>query len=250
MGHGDQQQAGDSESATLPGRTSPIYRIRVLVADDHAILRAGLKMLVNAQPDMEVCAEAASSSEAVRLTAEYTPDVVVMDISMPGGHASSSVRSIRRGWPQTKVLVLTMHDDPAYLVAMMTAGASGYVLKRSAATELLTAIRTIHRGGSFLDPTVAGDAIQKSVLRKMAAHAAQPEKPPHLLSAREQEVLRLHAIGHTNQEIADLLFLSVKTVESHRSRLRKKLGLTTRAELVRYARDAGLLGAEKVQPPL
>ena len=220
-------------------------RIRVMVADDHAILRAGLKMLVNAQPDMEVCAEAASTSEAVRLTPECSPDVVVMDISMPGGLASKAVESIRRGWPQTKVLVLTMHDDPAYLVAMMAAGASGYVLKRSAETELLSAIRAIHRGGSFLDPTLAGDAFQKSVLRKMAAHAAQPEKPPHVLSAREQEVLRLLAKGHTNQEIAQLFSLSVKTVESHRSRLVKNLGISTRAELVRYARESGLLGTEK-----
>ena len=219
-------------------------RIRVLVADDHAILRAGLKMLVNAQPDMEVCAEAATTSEAIRLTPECSPDVVVMDISMPGGLASKAVESIRRGCPQTRVVVLTMHDDPAYLVAMMAAGASGYVLKRSAETELLSAIRTIHRGGSFLDPTLAGDAFQKTVLRKMAAHAAQPEKPPHVLSPREQEVLRLLAKGHTNQEIAQLFSLSVKSVEAHRSRVVKKLGLSTRAELVRYARETGLLGAD------
>jgi DNA-binding NarL/FixJ family response regulator len=220
-------------------------RIRVLVADDHAILRAGLRMLINAQPDMQVCAEAESTSEAIRLTGECSPDVVVMDISMPGGLASESVESIRRGRPQTKVLVLTMHDDPAYLVAMMTAGASGYVLKRSAETELLSAIRAIHRGGSFLDPTVAGDVTQKAVRKKMAAHAGQPDRPPHLLSAREQEVLRRIAQGHTNQEIADLFSLSVKTIETHRARLVKKLGLSTRADLVRYARESGLLGAEK-----
>lgn len=216
-------------------------RMRILLADDHAVLRAGLRMLVNAQPDMAVVGEAATGEEAVRLARELGPDVVLMDITMPGMGGIEATARIGRECPQSRVLVLTMHDDPAYLRSVLAAGGSGYVLKRAADTELLSAIRIAHRGEIFLAPSLAGDVVQEVLGRK--ARRAGAEVPGDTLSEREREVLRLVAQGHTNQEVADRLHLSVKTIETYRSRLMEKLGFKSRADLVRYALSTGLLAS-------
>lgn len=216
-------------------------RIRVLLADDHAVLRAGLRMLINAQPDMEVVGEAATGEEALRYARAMKPDVVLMDITMPGVGGIEATGRIARDCPRVRILVLTMHDDAAYLRSVLAAGASGYVLKRSADTELLSAIRITHRGGTYLEPALAGVVVQEALGRK----ARRREGPPgEALSERERDVLRLVAQGHTNQHIADRLCVSVKTVETYRARLMTKLGLKSRVELVRYALSAGLLTPE------
>lgn len=214
-------------------------KIRVLLADDHAVLRAGLRMLINAQPDMEVAGEASSGEEALRLARELTPDLVLMDISMPGAGGIEATAQIRRDCPKVRVLALTMHDDPAYLRSVLAAGGSGYVLKRAADTELLSAIRITHRGETYLAPSLAGAVVQEVLGRK--AKKGEGDVPGDTLSEREREVLRLVAQGHTNQQVADRLALSVKTVETYRARLMEKLGLKSRADLVRYALSTGLL---------
>lgn len=213
-------------------------RIRVLLADDHAVLRAGLRVLINSQPDMEVVGEAATGEEAWRQADALRPDIVLLDLTMPGTGGIEATERIVRDCPAVRVLVLTMHDDVAYLRSVLAAGASGYVLKRSADTELLSAIRITHRGGIYLEPSLAGDVLQDAIGRKGRPGEAAASSS---LSAREREVLRLVAQGHTNQQIADRLFLSVKTVETYRARLMTKLGLRTRADLVRYALSTGLL---------
>jgi two-component system response regulator NreC len=214
-------------------------KIRVLLADDHAVLRAGLRMLINAQPDMEVAGEASSGEEALRLARELTPDLVLMDISMPGAGGIEATAQIRRDCPKVRVLALTMHDDPAYLRSVLAAGGSGYILKRAADTELLSAIRITHRGETYLAPSLAGAVVQEVLGRR--AKKGEGDLPGDSLSEREREVLRLVAQGHTNQQVADRLALSVKTVETYRARLMEKLGLKSRADLVRYALSTGLL---------
>jgi two-component system response regulator NreC len=210
-------------------------RIRVLVVDDHAVLRAGLRMLIRAQADMDVVAEAADGDEAVRKAVEARPDVVLMDLSMPGSGGIRAIERVRHECPASRVLVLTMHDVPAYLRSALAAGATGYVVKSAADSELLSAIRGVYRGRTVLDPELAASALQNTLGRKLAGGlAAGP------LSPREREVLDLIAQGYTNQQIADRFGLSVKTIETHRSRLVEKLGLRSRAELVRYALDSGL----------
>jgi len=221
-------------------------RIRVLIVDDHAVLRAGLRMLMGGQPDMEVVGEAADGEEAVRQIPDTRPDVVLMDITMPGIGGIKAIEKIRRARPETRILVLTMHDVPAYLRSVLAAGASGYVVKRAADTELLSAIRGVHRGRTVLDPALATRVIQGGLRRR--SPAGQAAGAASVLSQREREVLELVAQGFTNQQIADRLGLSVKTVETYRSRLVEKLGLRSRAELVRYALDSGLLGAGDAAP--
>ncbi len=204
-------------------------RIRILLADDHAVLRAGLRSLLSAHADLEVVGEAADGGEAVRLTATLSPDVVVMDIGMPGVGGIDATLRIKRDRPTTKVLILSMHDDQGYLRQVLRAGASGYLLKKSADTELLAAIRAASRGDVFLDPSLAKALVEEVV---------QPSGTPpasHTLSSRESEVLRLLAQGHTNQQVADRLCIGVKSVETYKARLMEKLGLRGRAELVRYA---------------
>ena len=213
--------------------TSP--KIRVLIADDHAVLRAGLRMLLDAQSDMQVVGEAADGAEAVNRTAELKPDVILLDLSMPGPPGTATIERLVRLTPSPRVLVLTMHDDPAYLGAALHARASGYVVKKAADVELLNAIRVVHRGGTFVNLTRPGQGEH----RDPALAAADTPPPP--LSQREIDVLRLLALGHTNQEAAKELALSVKTVETHRKRLRTKLGLKSRAELYRFAVEARLL---------
>ena len=214
-------------------------RIRVLLADDHVVLRAGLRMLINAQPDMEVVAEASNGEDAVRLAGEIRPDIVLMDITMPGAGGIEATARIRRECPVVRVLALTMHDDPAYLRSILAAGAAGYVVKRAADAELLSAIRATYRGETYLAPSLAGDMVQEVLGRK--ARKGNAQVPGDTLSEREREVLRLVAQDHTNQEIADRLFISAKTVATYRARLMEKLDLKTRADLVRYALSIGLL---------
>jgi two-component system response regulator NreC len=216
-------------------------RIRILLADDHAVLRTGLRMLISSQRDLEVVGEASDGDEAVRKAAALRPDVALVDISMPGTGGIRAIERIRQAVPTTRVLVLTMHDVPAYLRASLAAGASGYVVKRSADSDLLAAIRDVHRGRTVLDPSLSARVVHGSLRRR---GAAEPTTPTALLSQREREVLELVAQGFTNQQIADHLGLSVKTVETYRARLVEKLGLQSRAELVRYALDSGLFGGE------
>jgi DNA-binding NarL/FixJ family response regulator len=214
---------------------NPSKRIRILLADDHAVLRAGLRALLTAQGDLEVVGEASDGAEAIHLTQTLRPDVVVMDIGMPGVSGIDATARIKRDSPAIKVLILSMHDDRGYLRQVLRAGASGYVLKKAADTELLAAIRAAARGEVFLDPTLA-KALVDEVMEPKAASGEAPA-----LSDREREVLRLLAHGHTNQQVADRLCISVKSVETYKARLMEKLGLKGRAELVRHALQHGLL---------
>jgi len=218
-------------------------KIRVLLADDHAVLRAGLRMLLHVQPDMEVVGEAADTREALVKVCETKPDVLTLDLTMPGGNSMKLIERLRQECPQTRVVVLTMHDDSAYLRAVLAAGGSGYVVKTAADSELLTAIRTVFQGRLFVDSQLRESKAPPA--RNGGVSTGSPARTGVTsLSERERQVLALLVQGHTNQEIADRLFLSVKTIETYRARLTDKLGLRTRAELVRYALGIGLLGPE------
>ncbi len=209
--------------------------ISVLVADDHAVVRSGLRRLLDDEEDVEVVGEAATGREAVEAARRLRPDVVVMDLTMPDTDGVEATRAIVDELPATSVLVLTMHEERSFVDRVLEAGASGYVLKRAADAELINAVRAVHRGDAYVDAAVAQPLIS-GYLRSRGA-AAQ-DKP---LSPREIEVLRFVAWGYTSREIADRLVVSVKTVESHKARLMEKLDLHTRAELVRHAMDEGLL---------
>ncbi len=209
-------------------------KIRVLIVDDHTIVRAGLRRIVDAEPDMEAVGEAASGEEAVEKARALSPDVVIMDLKMRGIGGVEATREVKRVSPSSRVLVLTMFDDLAYLRRAVESGASGYLLKEAADQELIRAIRMLHRGGSYLDPVLGGQLAH-------SAAAAGRRGPPTPLSPREKEILRLLALGYTQQQIADELFLSRRTVEAHKSHIYQKLGLRSRAELVRYAIEHGLV---------
>ena len=211
-------------------------KIRILLADDHAVLRAGLRALLSREPDMEVVGEAASGPEALRKVDELRPDVVLMDISMPGAEGIEATAQIRRRHPQIKVLILTMHEDRRFLRSALEAGAAGYVVKRAADMELIKAIRTVQQGEGFLHPSMA-----KFLIEEFADTQSSPPSEDRLLSDREREVLRLIAEGLSYKEMADRLGISVKTIETHRERIKEKLDLHSRAELVRYALEQGLL---------
>lgn len=213
-------------------------KIRLLLVDDHAVLRAGLRTLLNAEPDMVVVGEAADGNQALIQVARWRPDVVLMDISMPIMNGLEATRQIRKLYPDAKVLILTMHDSEEYLFQTLQAGGSGYVPKKAADTDLINAIRTVHSGETFIYPTAARKLIQDYMAR---AERGQEPESFGLLTDRERQVLKLMAEGYTNQEIANLLIISVKTVETHRARIMEKLGLRTRAELVRYAIRRGML---------
>lgn len=205
-------------------------KIRILIADDHALVRSGLRALLEAQPDLEVVGEADSGLVVETLCRHLSPDVVLMDLAMPGRGGIAATADVRQACPAAKVLVLSMHDDEAYARLAATAGASGYVLKRSLATDLVEAIRAVHRGETVVPPELAS-----------AFRGSVPSGGLSQLSEREQDVFRLVALGHTNQEIASKLCISEKTVETHRAHVFSKLGLRTRAELVRMALEHGLL---------
>ena len=226
----------------MPTRTP---KIRVMIVDDHAILRAGLRMLVNAQADMEVVSEAPDGEKAVHEVRETRPDVIVLDLTMPRAGGMKALQEIARNYRETRVLVLTMHDDPAYLRSALAAGASGYLLKRAVDAELLAAIRAVHRGGISVDTRLASVLVQ-DVLAKRGTRAG-PRRRANILSARELQVLKLVAQGYTSAQIAKQIAVSVKTVETYRSRFAEKLGLRKRSDVIRFAMQMGLLTLETLE---
>lgn len=211
-------------------------RIRLLLVDDHQIVRAGLRMLFAAEPDMEIVAEAGSGAEALELVQQTHPDVVIMDVAMPGMNGIEATRKIKELDPNAAVLALTMHEDEQYFFEMLDAGASGYIPKRAAPDDLVAAIRVVHQGNVFLHATLARFLMHDVLQRD--GHGARDED---VLSPREREVLTMTAEGQTSREIAQRLVLSPKTVDRHRENIMAKLNLHSRAELVRYAIERGLL---------
>jgi two-component system response regulator NreC len=211
--------------------------IRVLLVDDHAILRSGLRRVLEAEDDIEVVAEAESAERAVFEAIEAKPDVVVMDVVMPGRSGIEATPELLKAVPTLKILVLSMQDDPHYVRAAFEAGASGYVLKEAADTEVIGAVRTVARGERYVHPALGARLVAADVEERKQAEADP-------LSDREREVLRLLALGHTNQEIATMLYISVRTAETHRAHIMQKLGLSSRAELVRHALDHSLIDRE------
>ena len=206
-------------------------RIRVLLADDHDILRDGIRALLTDHPDIVVIGEAEDGHWAVHLAHELHPNVVLMDIGMPRLNGLEATRQIKHDCPEVAILILTMHDNEEYLRQVLAAGASGYVLKRAAASELVAAIRAVHRGEAALSPAVARMLIEDYLRSEDGRIAATPSD----LTPREREVLQLIAEGHTSKQIAELLCLSVKTVQAHRTSLMQKLDLHDRGDLIKYA---------------
>ena len=216
-------------------------KIRILLADDHAVLRAGLVVLLNSNSDMEVVGEAGDGLEAIRRVQELHPDVVVMDISMPGMNGLEAIRQIGKKEPQIKSLVLTMHESEDFLFQALQAGASGYILKRGAHTDLIHAIRAAHRGEAFLYPA-AVKLLVEDYLSKVKG--GQERESYDGLTERQREILVQVAEGYSNQEIAERLIISVKTVEKHKAEIMDRLNIRNRAGLVHYALRQGLLTAE------
>lgn len=213
-------------------------KIKVLIADDHAIMRDGLRALLGSQPDIEVVAEAVDGNEAVLKTRETKPDLILMDITMPGKNGLEATCEIKREFPDARILVLTMHESDEYFFKMLDAGASGYFVKGGSSNELISAVRTVARGDVFLYPTMAkkllGDYLQRE-------RSAAEEENSDGLTSREHEIMKLVAAGLTNQEIANALVLSVTTVQTHRAHIMAKLGLHSRTELVKYAIKRGYI---------
>ena len=212
--------------------------IRVLLCDDHALMRSGLHKLLECEPHLEVVGEAANAEEAIERSRADGPDVLLLDVVMPGRSGIDALPDILGAAPETKVLMLSMQDDPAYVRQSFAAGASGYVLKDAADTELVEAIHTVAGGRRYVHPLLGARLAA-------AAATAGTQKTRDPLSEREHQVLRLLALGHTNQEIAKQMFLSIRTAETHRARIVQKLGLRTRAEIVRYAFNSGELNIER-----
>ena len=208
--------------------------IRIVIVDDHAVVRSGLKLLLDGQDDMEVVGEAGDARTAVFEARAQKPDVILMDVVMPSGSGIEATPAVLKEAPDAKVLVLSMQDDPAYVREAFAAGASGYVLKEAADAEVVAAVREVASGQRYVHPALGAKLVEAE-----AEERARAEQDP--LSEREHEILRLLALGHTNQEIASELYLSVRTVETHRAHIMQKLRITTRAELVRYALERGML---------
>ena len=208
---------------------SPVKPIRVIIADDHSIVRRGLRELLEAEGDFEVVAEAGDIASAKRYLHGHKPDVLILDLNMPDGSSLEAIPAMRGDCPETRIVVLTMQNEPAYARRALSAGALGYVLKDAADAELVEAVRRASVGDSYLNPRLG------------ARLAAEPSGPPDGLTERELDVLRMIALGHTNAEIADRLYLSVRTVETHRAHIQQKLSLGSRSELVRYALAHGLV---------
>jgi two-component system response regulator NreC len=206
--------------------------ITIVIADDHQVVRAGLRMLLDAEGDFQVVAEAGDVPTTERRVAAYHPRVLILDLNMPGESSLPAIPRLRGSSPETNIVVLTMQNDPAFAREALRAGATGYVLKEAADSELVQAVRMAADGRTYLNPELGA---------RLAAEPAAPDGPPDDLSAREIEVLRLIALGHTNSEIASRLYLSVRTVESHRAHIQQKTRRTSRADLVAYARDHNLL---------
>jgi len=218
-------------------------KIRVVVADDHAVLRSGLKLLLDAQMDIEVVGEASDGAEAINKTAELKPDVLLLDITMPNIGGIDALRTIKKKTPSVSILILTMHENEGYLIEALKAGASGYILKKVADNELISAIKAVYSGEFFIP-----SPLTKSVVKEMVSGGVSREETgdndQEQLSPRELEVLTLVAQGYTNQQMADRLYLSVKTVETYKARVMEKLNLHSRVELVRLALQKGLLSKD------
>src|SRR5690349_3439879 len=210
--------------------------ITIVLADDHAVVRSGLRMVLEREPGFEVVSEAGDADAALRTVLGHKPSVLVLDLNMPGTLSSlDAIPRVAEVSPDTRVVVLTMQEDPEFARRALRAGAAGYVLKEAADDELVDAVRRVAEGGTYLNPRLGA---------ALAAAPPEPSGPPDDLTEREVEVLRLIALGHTNAEIAAELFLSVRTVESHRAHIQQKLNRSTRAELVRYALDHGFVKAD------
>ncbi len=212
--------------------------MRLLLVDDHEIVRAGLRMLLESQADMEIVGECENGGDAIRRAGELKPDVILMDVSLPDLPGYDATRAIKKELPQVTILALTMHESDEYFFEMLNAGASGYVPKKAAPTELVNAIRVVHAGGVYLYPSLA-----KSLVKDYLTHVEQGDDKAAFdgLTERERQVLKLIADGKGNQEVADELVISVKTVERHRANILAKLGLHSRTELVKYAIRKGLI---------
>lgn len=208
---------------------------RILIADDHPVLRSGLRVLLAADPELEVIGEAGTGEETLRLAEELRPDVVLLDIGMPGESGIETVRRLKAELPALKVLFLTMHEEEGMLLEALGAGGDGYLIKRADEAEIIQAIRAVRRGDVYVHPAMT------RALLSQAETTGRPQEPVEPLTSREIDVLRLLARGNTNRQIAELLALSVRTVESHRANLMGKLGLSSRVELVTYAEEHGLL---------
>jgi DNA-binding NarL/FixJ family response regulator len=212
--------------------------IRILIADDHSVIRAGLRTILSAQPDLEIVGEAADGNEALRLANELRPDVVLTDISMPGpvGGGIAVTRHLKETWPAMRVLILTVHEDESLLREAIRAGAVGYIVKRAAETELVSAIQAACRGDLYVHPSMT-----RVLFKDLTPPPVSRPMPTELLTPREIDVLRLLAKGYTNRQIADVLCLSMRTVEGHRASLMGKLNVHSRVELTSFAEEHGLL---------
>jgi two-component system, NarL family, response regulator NreC len=212
--------------------------IRILIADDHSVIRAGLRTILSAQPDLEIVGEAADGNEALRLANELQPDIVLTDLSMPGpvGGGIAVARRLKETLPAIRVLILTVHEDESLLREAIHAGAAGYIVKRAADTELVSAIQAACRGDLYVHPSMT-----RVLFKDLTAPPVSKPLPTELLTPREIEVLRLLAKGYTNRQIADVLCLSMRTVEGHRASLMSKLNVHSRVELTSYAEEHGLL---------
>lgn len=213
-------------------------KIRVLVADDHTIVREGVRILLEAQPDIDVVGEAADGQEALARVRELQPDIVLIDIAMPNLNGMEATRAIKRDYPQVQIIALTMYESDEYFFQVLNAGASGYILKKAASADLLAAIRAVYAGEVFLYPSVARRLVSDYLSR---VKSGEEKSSYDGLTAREREVLKLIAEGHTNQAIADKLVISPSTVQTHRTRIMQRLNLHNRAELIQYAMRKGLL---------
>lgn len=220
-------------------------KIKVLVADDHAILRSGLRMLIDAQPDMSVVAEAQDGDEAIEAARNTKPDVVILDITMPQRGGMNAIAEMLKDNGSVRILLLTMHEEPAYLRTAIAAGASGYVLKKSVDANLLAAIRAVNRGRTYVDSELASELIEQN----LPDRTQEGRGATYALSERELQVLKLVAEGFSSREIAEQILVGTKTVETYRGRFAEKLGLTSRADVVRYALEVGLLSPEKFSAP-
>jgi two-component system, NarL family, response regulator NreC len=226
------------EAASRPNLSGE--KIRVVLVDDHTILRAGLKIMLNAQPDIEVVGEASDGKQGILIAQQTLPNVVIMDITMPDMNGIEATQHIKKLQPETRVLILTMHENEAYLFQGLRAGASGYILKEAADTELISAIRIVQSGRFYLSP-LAQSMMVDDYLQRVRSGASEERDSYNDLTEREREILKLIAEGFTNNQIAERLIISPKTVDTHRTHIMDKLNLHSRAELVKYAMRRGLL---------
>lgn len=234
----------DTDATQPPQGISSASAIRIALVEDHVILRAGLRVLLDGQPDMTVLGEAGNAPETLQLVCGRALDVVILDLTLQGTDALALIADIRRASPRTQVLILTMHDHAGLVRSALAAGAAGYMVKTTPHTELLAAIRAVHAGATIVDASLGVGPVKGGASRRAAGH-----RGGQLLSERERQVLQLLALGHTHQAIADRLGVGIKSVESYRARLVRKLDLTSRADLVRYALAIGLLRTDRPPEP-